>query len=303
MDFSRTWASNGNVVDIDNADYTEGFEFLGDEPPSKELFNELFQTNDKKLQFLYQRGMFWKAGTNYAVGDVVKSTTANDYRLMKCITAGVSGVTEPTWTGTSTNVTDNTVTWYVLDSRLLPVLATQTQAEKGTDNETRMSPLRTKQAIDNLVLKTDSVDTTSSTIVASATAVKTVYDAILNKTYPVGAIYLSVVSTSPATLFGGTWAALPAGRMLVAQGSGYTAGSTGGEATHKLTKNELPSHNHGMTKDYRREFGSGGSDSGFQPATSYTSNTKPNAIGFTGGNQPHNNMPPYLVVYMWKRTA
>ena len=72
----------------------------------------------------------------------------------------------------------------------------------------------------------------------------------MKKIYPVGSIYISTVSTNPATLFGfGTWEAMPAGRVLLAQGKSswgttYNAGSTGGEATHQLTVGELPSHNH-----------------------------------------------------------
>ena len=72
----------------------------------------------------------------------------------------------------------------------------------------------------------------------------------LKKVYPVGSIYMSTVSTNPATLFGfGTWEAMPAGRVLLAQGqsdwgTNYAAGSTGGEHQHQLTVGEIPSHNH-----------------------------------------------------------
>ena len=75
----------------------------------------------------------------------------------------------------------------------------------------------------------------------------------LKKVYPVGSIYMSTVSTNPATLFGfGTWEAMPAGRVLLAQGKSswgttYNAGSTGGEATHQLTVGEMPSHNHAVS--------------------------------------------------------
>ena len=75
----------------------------------------------------------------------------------------------------------------------------------------------------------------------------------LKKVYPIGSIYMSTVSTNPATLFGfGTWEAMPAGRVLLAQGKSswgttYNAGSTGGEATHQLTVGEMPSHNHAVS--------------------------------------------------------
>ena len=75
----------------------------------------------------------------------------------------------------------------------------------------------------------------------------------MKKIYPVGSIYMSTVSTNPATLFGfGTWEAMPAGRVLLAQGKSswettYNAGSTGGEATHQLTVGELHAHSHNAT--------------------------------------------------------
>ena len=129
--------------------------------------------------------------------------------------------------------------------------------------------------------------------------------------YPVGSIYLSVDNTNPGTLFGGTWEQLK-DRFLLGAGSTYTNGSTGGEATHKLIESELPKHKHviscggnmlsvettinnpAMTKS--EGFVSG--------VNSWYANSNKNAgtLNNTGGDAAHNNMPPYLVVYMWKRT-
>ena len=67
--------------------------------------------------------------------------------------------------------------------------------------------------------------------------------------YPVGAIYISTVSTSPASLFGGTWEQLN-DRFLLGAGDTYSAGSTGGEAEHTLTKAEMPNHSHTVTTWY-----------------------------------------------------
>ena len=67
--------------------------------------------------------------------------------------------------------------------------------------------------------------------------------ALLNAIYPVGSIYMSVNSTSPATLFGGTWERIK-DRFLLAAGDAYAAGGTGGEATHTLTEGEMPAHSH-----------------------------------------------------------
>ena len=121
----------------------------------------------------------------------------------------------------------------------------------------------------------------------------------LNEVYPVGAIYMSVNSTSPASLFGGTWEQLK-DKFLLGAGNTYSNGSTGGEATHTLSENEMPNHNHKA-----RTVKSNGSGPGSTISTndSWSFYVESSETSFTGGNQPHNNMPPYLVVYMWKRTA
>lgn len=127
---------------------------------------------------------------------------------------------------------------------------------------------------------------------------------ILKAVYPVGAIYISYNSTSPASLFGGTWTQIQ-GRFLLAADSTYSAGSTGGEATHTLTVDELPAHQH--TADF---WSNAAGDQGYQgtPATNYACWNRPTeratgVVGSTGGGKAHNNMPPYLAVYMWRRTA
>lgn len=120
---------------------------------------------------------------------------------------------------------------------------------------------------------------------------------ILNLIYPVGSIYMSVNNTSPASFIGGTWERIQ-DTFLLSAGSTYSAGSTGGEATHVLTINEMPSHTHqldrgnyGNARWEEISYSSGGS-----PATNA------NGVHYTGGGQAHNNMPPYLAVYVWKRT-
>ena len=98
---------------------------------------------------------------------------------------------------------------------------------------------------------------------------------ILNMIYPIGSIYISVNSSNPTLLFGGVWEQVE-GRFLVGVGSTtddndeiltFTNGQTGGEAQHTLEEDELPSHTHGLQ----------------------------------GNDTAHNNMLPYLAVYMWKR--
>ena len=71
---------------------------------------------------------------------------------------------------------------------------------------------------------------------------------LLNKVYPVGSIYMSVVNISPASFLGGTWQAIEQGRMLMAAGSSWQAGTTGGAAYHALTVQEMPAHDHSATE-------------------------------------------------------
>ncbi len=116
--------------------------------------------------------------------------------------------------------------------------------------------------------------------------------------YPVGAIYISADSTSPASLFGGTWAMIT-NRFLLAAGDLYEGGTTGGEAAHTLTVSETPSHNHTINAWY----GGIGDGAAVQRGWSGSTTNKPATTSSTGGGKAHNNMPPYFAVYMWQRVA
>ncbi|BCS54572.1 phage tail protein [Geobacter sp. SVR] len=133
---------------------------------------------------------------------------------------------------------------------------------------------------------------------------------VLQTTYPVGSLYFNAsINANPASLFGfGTWVAFGAGRMLLGAGGGYTAGDTGGEATHTLITGEMPSHNHtGPTFKYLLKPPYSGSLTG----NDNNGSGSEQAVGFgdggemltVGGGAAHNNMPPYVVVYIWRRTA
>lgn len=117
--------------------------------------------------------------------------------------------------------------------------------------------------------------------------------------YPVGAIYLSVTDANPAALFGGTWERI-GGRFLLGADTTYTAGSTGGEAEHTLTADEMPRHNHDVDN-----LNASGNATPFmtvqaQDKRGFGGNVQ---TMYAGGGKAHNNMPPYLAVYMWKRVS
>ena len=157
---------------------------------------------------------------------------------------------------------------------------------------------------------------------------------LLNKTYPVGSIYMSVNSTDPSTLFGGTWERLK-GRFLIGAGAvadtnsntrfgslgaekpDIASGETGGEYYHQLNATEMPEHNHDTNdwtivanKNATRISTNLGAkclstteSTNMVPNIKATKNEDGNRTGLAGGDGKHNNMPPYLAVYMWKRTA
>lgn len=125
---------------------------------------------------------------------------------------------------------------------------------------------------------------------------------ILEAVYPVGSIYMSVNSTSPATLFGGTWEAIQGKFLLGADGGAYKAGNTGGEATHTLTISEMPSHKHSIW--FPNDGGEQSAEIGYPDTGSKnTYYAEASKTSGTGGGSAHNNMPPYLAVYIWKRTG
>lgn len=120
---------------------------------------------------------------------------------------------------------------------------------------------------------------------------------LLQTVYPVGSIYTSTVSTNPATLFGfGTWVAFGAGKVMLGAGGGYSAGDTGGEATHQLTTAEMPAHNHDIATYTGGVYSSSLSAGTASPVGTGVTAAK-------GSDVPHNNMQPYIVVYLWNRTA
>lgn len=144
---------------------------------------------------------------------------------------------------------------------------------------------------------------------------------ILNRIHPVGSIFISVDSSNPADLFGGEWERVK-DTFLLAAGDVYAAGSTGGEAEHTLTTDEAPAHNHtpsssswyfnvsngGLSSSViaRKRVASSTSSSIYviaQDDGAYGNIYTYNTTNTIGGGQPHNNMPPYVAVFIWKRIS
>lgn len=126
----------------------------------------------------------------------------------------------------------------------------------------------------------------------------------LDTVYPVGSVYISVNSTSPASLFGGTWELIQS-KFLLGTDDLVNIGATGGEATHVLTSNEMPKHRHTVTDFNNVKVGNGTNGSYELNLTGYNNIGSDNFLitSFEGESQAHNNMPPYIKVAIWKRTA
>lgn len=154
---------------------------------------------------------------------------------------------------------------------------------------------------------TSSTSSTSGGIAATPAAVKAAIAEAKLAAWPIGSIYMSVSNTSPASLFGGTWERISE-RFLLGASSSYSAGSTGGEFAHKLTQSELPNYSLSVTNGsnvIRSKTGNSAdayvqTQSGGWGIPNWESKTVTVASG--GSGEAHNNMPPYLAVYMWKRT-
>ena len=167
-------------------------------------------------------------------------------------------------------------------------------------------------------------------IVEIQTYIENIKSNIIDFIYPVGSIYMSVNNVSPQIFLGGEWEQIE-DTFLLSAGSKHTAGSTGGEESHILSVAESPSHTHtrgtmnitGNTQSFYHYIPNTGGDGCFVTksregggvtvgSSTYTGcgtatfDASRNWTGETssvGNNQPHNNMPPYLTVYMWKRIS
>lgn len=127
---------------------------------------------------------------------------------------------------------------------------------------------------------------------------------------------MSINSTSPQSLFGGTWEQIK-DKFLLSSGDTYSAGSTGGEASHTLTIGEMPSHYHAIwttdswsydavgLRHSSKPYGVAGvnASGGTEQWADFETGDGHQIIREAGDGGAHNNMPPYLVVYMWKRIS
>ena len=177
---------------------------------------------------------------------------------------------------------------------------------------------------------------TGTTIDNAITDIQSLQSIILNTVYPVGSLYTSFNSTSPANIVGGTWVQIQ-DCFLMAAGSSYAIGTSGGSATHThtsaahthttaghaLTVNEMPSHNHAITVyavpsgnmsatsarlTYKDNTTTAWVSEGLSQWLNNTGGGASHSHGNTGSTTPgatgaSSSLPPYKTIYMWQRTA
>jgi hypothetical protein len=208
-------------------------------------------------------------------------------------------------------------------TEFLPALETRINLIDGADSLTGSVNKRIKEAsnLDNYTTtigmgtaistalsdytNTTGMNTAISTSISTALSDYKTWTQTLDALYPIGAIYLTVSSTfNPNTSFNGYWVQSVEGRTLVGVDSGdsdfNSARKAGGDKTHTLIENEMPSHSHNLriprdsygTDDNYALYGTSGTDESVM---------EHNWSDVKGGGQPHNNMPPYFTTYIWER--
>ena len=229
-------------------------------------------------------------GTYSATATMSGLSYTNTYNFEARVTDKINTVSSKEYTGKSLPVFD----WSKDDFNFnVPVYITQYYSN---NNPT------TKQYVDDLTdVISLAVQDNTDNIAALSNQVSNISSITFDDIYPVGSIYMSVNSTNPSNLFGGTWTQLK-DRFLLGAGSTYTNGSTGGSATQRLSAANLPSHTHPQYVATN-----GGSTSANLDYNGWVSNGKAVAQGIptgaTGQGTTFDIMPPYLVVYMWQRTS
>lgn len=159
-----------------------------------------------------------------------------------------------------------------------------------------------KEDISQLQTETTQLNDDVTKLMGAFTSVTDLTKQLFLLMHRVGDIIFSTSDENPSTIYGGTWVAWGKGQVPVGVDTSdsdfNTVEKTGGEKEHTLTVDEMPSHKH----DFGQQFATTSSLSG---AYGYymIAGTQTDVIKNTGGNQPHNNLQPYITCYMWKRTA
>lgn len=253
-----------------------------------------------------------KASTSVATTSANGLMSASDKTKLNGIATGANKTTvDSALSTTSTNPVQNKAVKAALDSKLNTSGGTLTGNLTGryltgtwlqTTDVTDLGSTPSKIAV---------LDGSGCVYYRTPTEIKTDIgvdvSSLVDLFYPIGSIYMSTDSTSPQSRFTGTYWLPIYDRFLLGAGNAYKARAKGGEATHTLTQQEIPSHYH--DEYVGNDGGSDSAPSGYSgwPNIAYISNktwwAKGAKTSKAGGDGAHNNMPPYYTVYMWRRVT
>lgn len=159
-----------------------------------------------------------------------------------------------------------------------------------------------KEDISQLQTETTQLNDDVTRLMGAFTSVTDLTKQLFLLMHRVGDIIFSTSDENPSTIYGGTWVAWGKGQVPVGVDTSdsdfNTVEKTGGEKEHTLTVDEMPSHKHDFGQQFTGMPVSSGNYGYYMIA-----GTQTDVIKNTGGNQPHNNLQPYITCYMWKRTA
>jgi hypothetical protein len=323
LDFQKIFASGASSqIDWTDDNYLKGWGYLGNVPPSYQSFDSLQRLNDLKFKYLYDEFMGIETNTEELIsnhnenseahktlfdkkldkngGTVTGNLNASGYNITatkfignlqgKADSAANADLAAKATTAENANNANNSsvankLGTSTVGSATKPVYINNGVASAVSVDLSTLAPKESPGLTGTPTAPTANVDTNDTQIatcgfVRNAIAKYAPMLDTMKKIYPVGSIYISTVSTNPSELFGfGTWEAMPAGRVLLAQGKvetenythNFVAGETGGEFVHQLTVDA--SHSHAIT------------------------------INNTGSNMAHNNLQPYISIYIWERIS
>ncbi len=163
--------------------------------------------------------------------------------------------------------------------------------------------LELQSADNNINATIGAMQTTINGLQSTITAMQATISGQFNKFFPIGSLYYTGDDTfNPNTAEGwqGTWAKIE-GRFILGSSDDYEVNDVGGEATHTLTINEMPPHDHNSINRNFVTYGGGGTFNGSTSAGSDWALQEKTAS--TGGGEAFDIMPPYEVKHIWERTA
>jgi len=312
------WASNGDVA-VPSSEKVEIGHIV--EKPKKEIVNWIENRQDQFMAYLNQVGIpEWDSKTTYKAnisfvnrsGTVYKAKSQNidkDPTLNQDIWE-ISWSTYSDFYNLSNRVDkiegeEGYLDLYV--SKVNPVFSVETKGV-GYGNSDLTSSFNFNNGSPS-VKKNDE-------IIAEFSGSKSGKDVVTHEDLQellkikVGDLYTTTVNETPSTRLGyGTWSRFAEGRTLVGFSSSVSndipewvkvSGNTYGSYTHKLTVDEIPSHSHSIKEETENSVGGGGAVDATGQTVAPINN---NAIQSTGGDQPHNNVQPSKVVFIWIRTS